>query len=114
MTWHADMTDIDLWVIEPSGEKVDYSHNRSVIGGLLSNDFTGGYGPEEYMVRRAMPGVYGIKAHYYGSSSVELLGSVTVQVDVYTNYGREDQQRQSLTFQLKTTQDVYEIGEIEW
>ena len=114
MTWHADMTDIDLWVIEPSGEKVDYSHNRSVIGGLLSNDFTGGYGPEEYMVRRAMPGVYAIKAHYYGSSSVELLGSVTVQVDVYTNYGREDQQRQSLTFQLKTTQDVYDIGEIEW
>ena len=35
-------------------------------------------------------------------------------VDRYTNYGREDQQRQSLTFQLKTTQYVYEIGEIEW
>jgi len=114
MTWHADNTDIDLWVIEPSGEKVDYSHNRSVIGGLISNDFTGGYGPEEYMVRRAMPGVYKIKAHFYGSRSVELLGSVTVQADIYTHYGRPNQQRKSLTFQLKQKEDVYEMGEIEF
>jgi hypothetical protein len=114
MTWHADNTDIDLWVIEPSGEKVDYSHNRSVIGGLISDDFTGGYGPEEYMVRRAMPGVYKIKAHFYGSQSVELLGSVTVQADVYTNYGRASQKRESLSFQLRQKEDVYEMGEIEF
>ncbi len=114
MTWHADNTDIDLWVIEPSGEQVDYSHNRSVIGGLISDDFTGGYGPEEYMVRRAMPGVYKIKAHFYGSRSVELLGSVTVQADIFTNFGRPSQKRESLTFQLKQKEDVYEMGEIEF
>ena len=114
MAWHADNTDIDLWVIEPSGEKVDYSHNRSVIGGMISSDFTGGYGPEEYMVRRAMPGVYKIKAHFYGSRSVELLGSVTVQADIYTHYGRPSQKRESLTFQLKQKEDVYEMGEIEF
>ena len=56
MTWHADNTDIDLWVIEPSGEKAFYSHNRTTIGGLVSRDFTGGYGPEEYLLRRAMKG----------------------------------------------------------
>ncbi|MCL4204461.1 MAG: DUF2135 domain-containing protein [Pirellulaceae bacterium] len=114
MTWHADNTDIDLHVIEPSGEKVDYSHNRSVIGGMISDDFTGGYGPEEYMVRRAMPGVYMIKAHFYGSQSVELLGSVTVQADIYTHYGRPGQKCKSLTFQLKQKEDVYEMGKIEF
>ncbi len=114
MTWHADNTDIDLHVIEPSGEKVDYSHNRSVIGGMISDDFTGGYGPEEYMVRRAMPGIYRIKAHFYGSQSVELLGSVTVQADIYTHYGRPGQKCKSLTFQLKQKEDVYEMGEIEF
>ena len=32
MTWSADNTDIDLWVIEPSGEKVFNGHNRTMIG----------------------------------------------------------------------------------
>lgn len=55
MTWHADNTDIDLWVTEPSGEKAFYGHNRTTIGGLVSRDFTQGYGPEEYMVRAIAP-----------------------------------------------------------
>ena len=32
---------------EPSGEKAYYDHNRTTIGGLISQDFTGGYGPED-------------------------------------------------------------------
>ncbi len=38
LTWDADQTDIDLHVIEPSGEQVYYSHNRSVIGGRVSRE----------------------------------------------------------------------------
>jgi Ca-activated chloride channel family protein len=114
MTWHADNTDIDLWVIEPSGEKADYSHNRTTIGGRVSRDFTGGYGPEQYTVHRAMPGTYTVKAHYYGSGAVKLLGSCTVQVDVFTNYGRPNEERKSLTLQLKEKDDTYEIGSIEF
>ena len=94
MTWHADNTDIDLWVIEPSGEKAFYAHNRTTIGGLVSCDFTQGYGPEEYLVRRAAPGIYKIEANYYGSRATRLLGPVTVQVDVFTDYGRKNEQRQ--------------------
>ena len=54
MTWDADNTDIDLHVIEPSGERAFYGHNRTTIGGRVSRDFTQGYGPEEYMLRKAM------------------------------------------------------------
>ena len=50
MSWDADATDMDLHVVEPSGEEAFYSHNRTTIGGLVSRDFTQGYGPEEYMV----------------------------------------------------------------
>ena len=53
LTWDADQTDIDLWVTEPSGEKCFYGHNRTTIGGLLSRDFTDGYGPEEYCLRKS-------------------------------------------------------------
>jgi uncharacterized protein YfaP (DUF2135 family) len=114
MTWHADNTDIDLWVIEPSGEKAFYSHNRTTIGGLVSRDFTGGYGPEEYWVRRAMNGTYQIKANYYGSSETRLLGEVTVQVDVFTNFGRDNEQHQAITVRLKEAKDTVDIGQIEF
>lgn len=113
MTWSADNTDIDLHVIEPSGEKVFYGHKLSAAGGMISRDFTGGYGPEEYMIHKAPKGTYKIRAHYYASHAVELLGAVTVQADVYTNFGRPNQKRQSLTFPLKEDgKDVYDIGEI--
>jgi tetratricopeptide (TPR) repeat protein len=114
MTWHADNTDIDLWVTEPSGEKAYYGHNRTTIGGLVSRDFTQGYGPEEYMVRRAAHGVYKVEANYFGSRATRLLGPVTVQVDVYTHYGRADEQRKSLTIRLKEAQETVRIGEIEF
>ena len=114
MTWHADNTDIDLHVVEPSTERAFYSHNRTTIGGLVSEDFTGGYGPEEYLLRRAMPGVYKIEANFYGSDEVKMLGAVTVQVDVYTNYGRENEQRKSITVRLEKEKDDVTIGEIEF
>ncbi len=46
LTWDADMTDLDLWVVEPTGEKAIYCNNRTAIGGLLSRDITQGYGPD--------------------------------------------------------------------
>ena len=114
MTWNADNTDIDLWVTEPSGEKAFYGHNRTTIGGLVSCDFTQGYGPEEYLVRRAAHGTYKIDANYFGSRATRLLGPVTVQVDVLTNYGRPNERRKSLTLRLKEAQETVRIGEIEF
>ena len=58
LAWDTDMTDIDLHVIEPTGEKAYYAHNRTKIGGCVSRDFTRGYGPEEYMLKGAFPGAY--------------------------------------------------------
>jgi len=113
MTWDADLTDVDLWVTEPSGEKCMYSHKHTTIGGLLSRDFTDGYGPEEYLLRRAMEGTYCIEANYFESRAPLLTGPVTVQVDVFTNYARSNEKRQSLTFRLGKHQDIYKVGEIQ-
>ena len=73
-----------------------------------------GYGPEEYMVRRAAHGMYKIEADYFGSRATRLLGAVTVQVDVFTNYGRPNEQRKSLTLRLKEAQETVRVGEIEF
>ena len=114
MTWDADNTDIDLHVIEPSGERAYYKHNRTTIGGLVSKDFTRGYGPEEYVVRRAMHGLYAIQAKYYGSSSFKLLGAVTLRVDIFTDFGRPDEQHRSITLRLKEKKDIVPVGKIEF
>ena len=114
LTWDADLTDMDLWVIEPSGEKAFYSNQRTTIGGNFSRDFTQGYGPEEYMVRRAMPGDYQILVNYYSSSALSLIGSVTLQVDVFTNFGRANEKRQSLTVRLTESSETIEVGSIRF
>ncbi|MCK5666985.1 MAG: hypothetical protein KAI17_26040, partial [Thiotrichaceae bacterium] len=67
MSWDTDLTDVDLHVFEPTDEHAYYAHNRTEIGGLVSRDFTQGYGPEEYVLKKALAGIYNIKAHYYGS-----------------------------------------------
>ena len=80
ITWDADLTDIDLWVIEPTGEKVYYQNMLSTIGGHFSKDFTQGYGPEEYIIRKARHGVYKIQANFYGSQAQMMSGAVTRSV----------------------------------
>jgi tetratricopeptide (TPR) repeat protein len=114
MTWDADNTDIDLHVLEPSGEQAFYGHNRTTIGGRVSRDFTAGYGPEEYMLRKAMTGTYTVKAKFYGSASVKLLGGVTVQLNIYTHFGRPEQQRKSITVRLTEAKEMITIGELEF
>lgn len=114
MTWDADLTDMDLHVIEPSKEEAFYGHNRTTIGGLVSRDFTQGYGPEEYLVRKAMNGRYIIKTKFYGSRAAEMIGAVTLHVDVYTNYGRPNQKVQSMTLRLKDKKEIFVVGEIEY
>jgi Ca-activated chloride channel homolog len=114
LTWDADMTDLDLWVTEPSGEKAFYQNRVTSIGGLVSRDITDGYGPEEYVLKKAMKGRYQVQANYYGSGAPSLTGAVTVQVDVFTNYGRPNEKRSSITLRLKQKREVVSVGEIEF
>jgi tetratricopeptide (TPR) repeat protein len=114
LTWDADLTDIDLWIIEPSGEKAYYSHPRSTIGGNVSRDFTQGYGPEEYILKKAMRGMYKVQANFYGSSAQTLSGAVTLQLDLYTNYGRRNEKKKSITLRLKERKDTITVGVLEF
>lgn len=112
MSWDADLTDVDLHIFEPTGEHAYYGHNLTEIGGLVSRDFTQGYGPEEYVLRKAVPGVYSIKAHYFGSSQQAVVGACTVTVTVFTNYGRANEEKQVLTLRLDKPRDEVLVGEI--
>ena len=75
LTWDADNTDIDLWVTDPNGEKAFYGHRLTYQGGRMSLDFTGGYGPEEFSLKRAKPGKYKVEAQYYGDRRQAVTGA---------------------------------------
>ena len=113
LSWDADATDIDLHVLEPTGEEVYYSHKLSSSGGLVSNDFTQGYGPEEFVVRKAIPGRYIIRAKYFGSSAQSLLGPVTVRVDIFTRFGRKAQQKRTVFLRLEEAKEMLDVAEVE-
>jgi hypothetical protein len=112
LEWDADLTDVDLHVVEPSGEEAFYGHQRTTIGGLVSQDFTNGYGPERYGLRTAMPGIYAITAHYYGSHQQTVLGPATVQATVFTGYGTPAERRQVLTLRLDRPAESVAVGTI--
>jgi len=113
LTWDADNTDIDLWVTDPNGEKAFYGHRLTYQGGRMSLDFTGGYGPEEYSLKRAKPGKYKVEAQYYGDRRQAVTGPTTLQVKLATRFGTSEQSEQSITLRLKGRQETVFVGEFE-
>jgi Ca-activated chloride channel homolog len=112
MSWDADLTDIDLHVHEPTGDHAYYANHLTGIGGLVSKDFRNGYGPEEYVLRKAFPGTYEIKAHYFGSQQQTLFGPCTVIVTVFTDYCREGEKKETLCLRLDQAGSDFLVGEV--
>jgi Ca-activated chloride channel family protein len=113
MTWDADNSDMDLWVTDPNGEKCYYGHALTYQGGRLSRDFTQGYGPEEFSLRKAKPGKYKIEANYYGNRQQVIAGATTLQVKLTTGFSTSRQKEQMVTLRLKDRQETVFVGEFE-
>ena len=84
LTWDTDHSDVDLWVTNPAGEKVFYSHRKGQFGEALFDDVTTGYGPESFTATHAHPGEYLVQVNYFGqgrSNFSEARGEVIVVLD---------------------------------
>jgi len=99
INWNKDNTDIDLWVTDPRGEDCSYSHKSTEIGGRLSNDFTQGFGPEQFLLKKAIKGKYKIKTNFFGERQNILSGPTTVMAEVYLYYSDGRQERKIAVFQ---------------
>ncbi len=99
LNWNKDNTDIDLWVTDPRGEKCMYSHNRTEIGGRLSRDFTGGFGPEQFLLKKAIKGKYKIETNFYGERQVSVSGPTTLMAEIFIDYASGNQERKIVVFQ---------------
>lgn len=110
--WDADNLDIDLWVTDPNGEKCLYSRPLTKIGGKLSRDFTGGYGPEEFLLKKAIKGKYIVEVNYFGSSRQRIAGPPNIKGRLISNYGRANESEKVISFRLKEAKQNLFIGEM--
>jgi len=119
INWNKDNTDIDLWVKDPNGERCMYSNNKTKIGGRLSNDFTGGFGPEQFLLKKAVKGKYTIETNFFGENQVSVSGPTAIMAEIFINYATGKQERKVVVFQNKTETDRGDkegvlIGEFEF
>lgn len=105
VSWNIDNTDIDLHVIEPTGEECYYSHRNTKIGGRLTKDVTRGYGPEMYVLEKAVSGEYKVSLNYYSRSQTKTASKAKAYIDVYRNWGRKDEKVVRKTILLENVKD---------
>ena len=115
MDWNMNNTDIDLWVTDPNGEKCYYSHNRTAIGGRISHDMTQGFGPEQFLLKKAIKGTYKIEINYYGDRQATIAGPTTIMAEMFTHYGTPDEKKEIIVLQMKKGSDgaVY-VGDLDF
>jgi tetratricopeptide (TPR) repeat protein len=98
--WNTEATDLDLWVDEPNGERAMYSNQETLIGGHMSEDMTEGYGPEEYLLRRAPAGTFTVRANVYAADSINPNGASRINARLIRNFGRPDETEESVEIEL--------------
>lgn len=113
LSWDSDNSDMDLWVTDPNGERAYYGNRLTYQGGQMSQDFTGGYGPEQFLLRDAKPGIYRIEANYFGSREQLVTGATTLMLRLSTRWGSRDQRDQQVTLRLKDRAETVLVGEFE-
>lgn len=111
--WDSDNSDMDLWVTDPNGERCYYGNRETYQGGLLSDDFTGGYGPEEFVLKDAKHGKYKVEANFFGDRQQIVTGATTLSMMFSTGWGARRQQDQSVTLRLNGQSETVFVGEFE-
>lgn len=113
LAWDSDNSDMDLWVTDPNGERCYYGNKNTYQGGLLSDDFTGGYGPEEFVLKDAKPGKYKVEANFFGDRQQIVTGATTLSMMFSTGWGTKRQNDQMVTLRLSGKSETVFVGEFE-
>jgi tetratricopeptide (TPR) repeat protein len=67
LVWETDANDVDLHVVDPSGEEVSYSNVTAKSGLRLYEDITQGLGPEVVRTGKLSSGTYHVGVRYFAA-----------------------------------------------
>ena len=110
LSWDTDNCDMDLWVTDPKDEKCYYQNTLTYLGGKISHDVTQGYGPEEFMLKKAENGKYKVQVDYFGTHSQKQLMPVSLRITFYTHFCTPQQKQEETTVRLSNAKEVIEVG----
>ncbi|MCD2423746.1 DUF2135 domain-containing protein [Niabella pedocola] len=99
LNWNMDHTDIDLHVTDPKNEECYYGSRETSLGGRISDDFTDGFGPEQFLLKKAIRGKYQIKTNFFGERQVTVAGPPTLMAEVFLRYASGNEERKIIVFQ---------------
>ncbi|CAG1009843.1 hypothetical protein BURK2_03937 [Burkholderiales bacterium] len=111
LAWDTDNTDLDLWVTDPNGERAFYGNRLTYQGGRMSPDFTGGYGPEVFALKKAKPGTYRVEVKFYGQRQQVVTGATTLALRLQTGFGTPSQTEKMIGMRLSKAGEGIFVGE---
>ncbi|MCL2183724.1 MAG: hypothetical protein FWB85_09680 [Chitinispirillia bacterium] len=100
INWNMNNTDIDLHVKDPNGEECYYRRSQTKIGGRISADNTSGYGPEQFVLKKAVKGKYQVYVNHFSARDFTPDGPSTIMAEIYTKYAGESEQRRVVCLQV--------------
>ncbi|MDR1834917.1 MAG: hypothetical protein LBQ96_03855 [Fusobacteriaceae bacterium] len=112
--WSTDNTDIDLHVKDPYGEITYYGHKKSRIGGRLTTDLTAGFGPEEFMLKKAINGDYVISTNNFANRRQGISGPTVLYLDIYTYYGSSKETHKRMLLRTDKVKETSAIGTVNF
>ncbi len=78
LAWETDANDVDLHVVDPSGEECFYSHKENKSGLTLYEDITQGLGPEVIRTKRLERGTYHVGVRYFAAGPMGISRGLVV------------------------------------
>jgi len=101
INWNMDNTDINLHVIDPNYEECNHNRRQTEIGGRISADNRNGYGPEQFLLKKAVKGKYRVYVRYYDDRQFTAsAGPTTVMAEIITRQADSTEQRKIVTLQM--------------
>ncbi|MBR6412592.1 MAG: hypothetical protein IKS41_05485 [Alphaproteobacteria bacterium] len=109
--WSARDKSVGLSVIDPYHQGVYRGENNS---GAKHMHAGWGWGPESYMIKKAIEGKYDIKAHdYYSDNRQGVVLPVFAWVDVYTHFGQKNQKHERTLIRMDEVKNQ-ELGSVSF
>jgi len=108
--WNHANTDLDLHINNPAGDEIYYSNKTSKYGGILSSDMTQGYGPETFIIKKALKGEYKISIEFFSDSVQKIIGPTNLKVTIIENFGRKNATRRIKVYRLENDEGTLQAG----
>jgi tetratricopeptide (TPR) repeat protein len=80
LAWETDANDVDLHVVDPSGEECFYGNRENESGLMLYEDITQGLGPEVIRAEHAQRGTYQVGVRYFAAGPMGVSRGLVVVV----------------------------------